>query len=48
MYVVYDEVKRWSGAHAWKRGGTFIHCRRCGRRARSLRWFRRHWVRAHC
>lgn len=36
------------GAANWKRGGTFVHCTLCFRRARTLRWFRRHWVRAHC
>jgi hypothetical protein len=32
----------------WKRGGTYVHCTACDRRARSLKWFRRHWVRVHC
>lgn len=39
---------RYAMAANWKRGGTFVHCTYCGRRARSLRWFRRHWVREHC
>jgi hypothetical protein len=36
-----------AGAY-WKRGGTFLHCTFCGRRARKLSWFRRHFVREHC
>jgi hypothetical protein len=40
-------ISYWDPDSCWKRGGTFTYCTFCGRRGRTLKWFRRHMARVH-